>query len=165
VSGWPLQPLLALREREALAAALALGAAEGRVRRLLGEADGARTMAQEAALRALQSIPSGAPPGPAMALLAAGARAAERAMLEAAGHARRAEALSARALAAGTEVERLRLRLRRAAVQQEVVQQLEEAWRRERSEAAARRAEAALDDRPWQAGKACRFSASRPVAG
>jgi ElaB/YqjD/DUF883 family membrane-anchored ribosome-binding protein len=165
VSSWPLQALLALREREALASALALGAAEGRVRKLRGEADGARAEAHQAALRALGNIPPGAPPGLVLRRLAAGARAAERARLEAASHARRAEALSAKARAAGAEVERLRLRLRRAAVQQELVQQLEMAWRRERSEAAARRAEAALDDRPWQGGQAGRFSASRPAAG
>jgi hypothetical protein len=165
VSGWPLQPLLALREREALAAALALGAAEGRVRRLLGEVDGARAAAQEAIARALGIIPAGAPRGPVLSQLATGSRAAERARLEAAGHAQRAEALSTKVRAGEAEVERVRLRLRRAAVQQELVQQLETAWRRERSKAAARRAEAALDDRPWQGDQAGRFSASRPTEG
>lgn len=168
MSGWPLRPLLVVRDREARAAAEAAAVAEGMLRQLQGEVREAAAASKGAASRALAfgSAEATAVTGAQAQRLVAGARAAERARIEAAAHARRAEALEGRALAAGAEVERLRQRLLGAVVRREAVLQLEAEWVRARRAAMERRAEAALDDRPWPGGpRDGLLSASRPAAG
>ena len=137
---WPLRPLLDLRRREEDAASVTLGRAVARWRLAEAEALALRARAAEAAERALH----------AGAGIEA-ARWAARLRLEAERHGRQALDAEARAQHEAAVVETRRDALRQAGRAREVVEQLEEVWRRARALELARKAEAALDDRPWPA--------------
>jgi hypothetical protein len=180
---WPLQRLLDLRRWEEADAAGALGRALVRRRAAEAEARALRGAATEIAARALRCWgpgrrgddaglrrPGGSAPGDG-AVLAAAAACAARLRLDAARASDRADRAEARVLAEASEVEGRRAWLRGAALRRAVVERLEASWRRAREAEAARRAEAALDDRPWtervdpaiRAVSACRPAAARPV--
>jgi hypothetical protein len=138
---WPLQPLLALRRREEAAATTALGHAAARCRLAEREEETLRDRARETAARALGA-----------GACAEGARWASRLRRESELLRERAvEAETRSRLEAGAVVAR-RVALDRAARGREVVERLEAAWRRSRDLEAARRDQAALDDRPWSCG-------------
>jgi hypothetical protein len=118
----------------------------------------------------------GRPGEPALAAgatLALAAACAARLRLDAVRAGERAHLAEAGALAEAAVVATRRTGLRGAALRRAVVERLEATWRRARAVEAARRAEAALDDRPWArpadvAGRpisACRRGAGRPAPG
>lgn len=172
---WPLQPLLDLRRREEADATGALGRALVRRRVAEAEAVALRGAAADAAARALRRWEPGPRLGEAApadgAALAAAAACSARWRLDAARAGERAGRAEARALDGAAEAETRRAGLREAALRRAVVERLEASWRRARAAEAARRAEAALDDRPWTrragpAGRpvsACRRAGARPA--
>jgi hypothetical protein len=180
---WPLQGLLDLRRREEADATGTLGRALVRRRAVEAEALALRGAAVDAAARAQRwwgpgrqpdEVGPGRPGGPAPgdgAALAAAAACGARLRLDAARAGDRAERAEGRLRDEAAEVEAGRAGLRRAALQRAVVERLEASWRRAREAEAARRAEAALDDRPWTgraeraagAVSACRPAAARPA--
>ncbi len=145
---WALQPLLDLRRQEEHDATGALGRAAARSQAAGAEALAFRRGASSAASRALMS--------------GAGveeARWAARLRLEAERLHLLADEAEAKAQARAAAVETCRVALRQAALRRDVVERLEMAWRRARAVRVARRAEAALDDRPWPQRRC--FSTSR----
>jgi hypothetical protein len=102
--------------------------------------------------RALEGVPGGA-----------GERWRARLRLEADGLGDAASAARARASAEAAALEAWRARLGEAARRREQLERLEAAWRRRRADQAARRAEAALDDRPWPPEAGRPISAGRPA--
>jgi len=174
VSRWRLRPLLELRRREADLATGALGRSLAGWRATEAEAAALRRLAAEVARQALAGsaaagpAPAGLagpgeaaawPPGDAASLAVAAAGAARLRLESARLHHLAAEA-EARAGAEAEVVESCRAGWRGAALRREVVERLEAAWRRARAVEAARRADAALDERPWSGGG---VSASRPA--
>ena len=131
---WPLQPLLELRRREAEAAERALGEAVARLRATGDEALAARGAAASGreATRLTRPVHWVARLGrDAARLQALAVEADQRCRVEAAA------------------VERAQAKLREAAAGRDLLRRLRDTWREEQALVAARRAEAALDDRPW----------------
>jgi flagellar biosynthesis chaperone FliJ len=154
---WKLRPLLDLRRREEAEATQAMGGALAQWQASEAEAFVLRRRCADAAGLAERS-------GPGVEV----ARWAERLRQEAARLLGPLAEADARARAAATELELSRAALREAAVRRAVVERLETAWRRARTLEADRRAESALEDRPWRPGTggaipAVSASASRPV--
>jgi hypothetical protein len=139
---WPLQPLLALRRREESAANQAWVRALASRRGREAEALALRRLAAERLARAGRA---GAGAG------IEAARWGARLRLEAEGCRARAAGAEGRVRVEAPAEEARRAALLQAARARELVERLEAAWRRARALEAARRAEAALDDRPWPA--------------
>jgi hypothetical protein len=140
---WRLGRLLDLRRRRRDEAAATLAgavarqrAAEAEARALDDRAAGTRDRALRAGVGGDAARWAARLRGEAAVLLLQAAQAEARARVEAAG------------LAGPQET------LRRAALDQGVLERLEAAWLAARRQAAARRAEAAIDDRPWGRGGA-----------
>jgi hypothetical protein len=136
---WVLRPLLDLRRRDEQEASGALGRAVSRSHAAAAAAFELRRGAAESAARALRTGEG-----------ADVARWTARLRLETERLHGLAVEAEARAQAETAVVETRRAVLRQAALRREVVEQLELAWRRARAVEVARRAEAALDDRPWR---------------
>ncbi len=168
MSVWALRPLLELRRREEQVATTALAQAERAQLQAEAEVAARRQAASSVAASALDGAagrwPAAGWLGPS---LGEAGRWAERQRLEAARLARLVEQAEARARAEAGVVATRREALRKVAVRHEAVRQLEADWRRAAGAAAARRDEAAIDDRPWRQERRepARFSASRPAAG
>ncbi len=131
---WPLQPLLDLRRRESTAAERALGRAMACCQ--AAEAEALALRGEAARGRAAASLPAAAH------WIARLGQDAGRL------HARASEA-DERARVARSDLERRRADVQDASARREVVERLGATWRAARKLEAARRAEAALDDRPW----------------
>jgi hypothetical protein len=136
---WRLQPLLELRRRQEAAATTAFGRALASRLRAESEAQALRERAQQTAARSLFAGTG-----------AEGARWRSRLRQESDRLRGQAVAAAARSQLEAEAAAARRDELRRAALGRELVEQLEAAWRRAKDLAAARRAEAALDDRPWR---------------
>jgi predicted ABC-type transport system involved in lysophospholipase L1 biosynthesis ATPase subunit len=144
---WVLQPLLDLRRRDEQEATGALGRAVCRCQVAEAEAFALRRGASDVAAQALAC--------------GAGlheARWGERLRLEAARLGGLAVEAEARARAEAVAVQSRSVTLLRAALRLELVERLEESWRRAEALKVARQAEAAIDDRPWRQRRG--FSAS-----
>jgi hypothetical protein len=136
--GWRLAPLLALRryrERQAMAG---LHQALAGWKAAVEEAGALELAHQAARARTLEAGPGGA-----------GERWRTRLRLEADRLGQVASAARARASAKAATLEGCRAWLGEAARRRDQLERLESAWRRRLADMAARRAEAALDDRPW----------------
>jgi len=151
---WALQPLLELRRRQERAATGALGQALARWREAEARALALRRQSAAVAARALRAG-TGVVAARWAERLRQEAQRLEQRALDAEGLARQA---------AGAAAAR-RESLRQAARDREVVERLEAVWRQAQAREAARRSEAALDDRPWPAPSGWGgdpVSASRP---
>ncbi len=169
---WPLQPLLELRRREEERATGRLAMAERAWRAAQAEAVTAREVALDTSERALRTGVTGREVALTSAVAHGLERFRERLRLEAARLMLGAEEAAGRARCLGAEVDRRREALRVAAVKHEAMSVLGAAWRRHEAAVAARKEEAALDDRPWPAGKepgrslsAARSAAARRAPG
>jgi len=154
VIGWPLQPLLELRTREEETALGGLARAEGALRRVEAGVKAARWALAEAAERAARVEWSVGPEAMGQADLAGAARFREVLRRELARRRGLLDEVEGRARPLQAEARRWRERAVVAAVRRAAVAELGAAWRRERVAAQDRRAEAALDDRPWPARRA-----------
>jgi hypothetical protein len=166
VTRWPLQPLLELRSREEERATARLAMAERAWQAVLAESVAAREEALGTAERALRAGTTGREPPLTSAVAHGLARFRERLRLEAARLLLASEEAAGRARCLGAEVDRRREALRVAAIRHEATALLGAAWRMEQATAAARKEEAALDDRPWPPGvePGGSFSAARSAA-
>jgi flagellar biosynthesis chaperone FliJ len=153
---WKLRPLLDLRRRQEAEASQATDGALAHWQAAEAEALALRRRRADAAALAERA-------GPGVEVV----HWAARMRLEAARLLGPSAGADARARDAAAELERCRAALREAEVRRTLVERLEAAWRRARTLEANRRAEVALDDRPWHPGTggaipAVSASASRP---
>jgi flagellar biosynthesis chaperone FliJ len=152
MKSWSLAPLLTLRRHRERQAMAGLGRALAGWRAAEDEAGALELALHGARLRALEGRPGGA-----------GERWRARLRLEADRLEGVASVARARASVEAAELEARRARLGEAARRRQQLERLEAAWRKRLAVEAARREEAALDDRAWSAEAARPLSAGHPA--